>query len=53
MKKKTKNNNSLANLQSLIPQNIGQYLYKNKKGYLEKLFPNKSIRDIRKIIRWL
>lgn len=32
--------------------NIGQYLYKNQIGILEDLFPEKEMKDIRKIIRY-
>lgn len=47
MKKKSKKSRKKS-----IPQNIGQYLYKNQYGALENLFPKKSMKDIRKIIKW-
>lgn len=37
-------------LQDMIPLNIGQYLYKNQIGALQKLFPNKDMKEIRKMI---
>jgi len=37
---------------NIKPKNIGQYLYKEQRGVLEKLFPRKSMKEIRKIIKW-
>lgn len=34
------------------PENIGQYLYKYNMKSLKKLFPKKTINQIRRIIRW-
>lgn len=40
-------------LQDRIPHNIGQYLYKNQAGALKKIFPKKTMKEIREMIGWL
>lgn len=37
--------NQKRKLQDIIPKNIGQHIYKNQIGALEKLFPNKSMKE--------
>lgn len=40
-------------LQDTIPNNIGQYIYKYQAGTLQKIFPKKTMKEIREIIQWL
>lgn len=32
--------------------NIGQYIYNNQPGVLTKIFPDKTMKDIRKMIKF-
>jgi len=33
--------------------NIGQYLYENQKEILQRMFPKKKMKDIKKVIRYV